>query len=124
VFPQGFFVKFFTAEEVLESQITADYALYNEEPVEMWKAVGNVVVINYEKKQKLFTDTLYWDRKEHLIHTTAPVRIEKEDNIFKGRGGLTSDEKFSDYEIREVGDSDYYIDNPQQSAAADTLQKP
>jgi LPS export ABC transporter protein LptC len=112
VFPEGFHVAFFTPAETPESQITADYALYKEKPVELWKAVGNVVVINYEKQQKLFTDTLYWNSPEHTIYTSAPVRIETTDGIINGRNGMTSDEHFTDYEIRTIGESHYYFDDP------------
>jgi LPS export ABC transporter protein LptC len=113
VFPDGFFVEFFTPEEVLESQITADYALYKEKPVEIWRAVGNVVVINYEKQQKLLTDTLYWNRQEHTIYTTAPVRIETNDGTINGWDGMVSDEHFIDYEILEINESHYFFDDPQ-----------
>jgi LPS export ABC transporter protein LptC len=111
VFPEGFFVEFFTVEEALESQITADYALYKEKPVEIWKAVGNVVVINYEKQQKLLTDTLYWNRQEHTIYTTAPVSIETTDGTINGKEGMTSDEHFINYEIHKIGDSHYYFND-------------
>jgi LPS export ABC transporter protein LptC len=111
VFPDGFFVEFFTPEEVLESQITADYGLYKEKPVEIWRAVGNVVVINYEKQQKLLTDTLYWNRQEHTIYTTAPVRIETNDGTINGRDGMISDEHFTNYEIREISESHYFFDD-------------
>jgi LPS export ABC transporter protein LptC len=123
VFPDGFFVEFFTPEEVLESQITADYALYKEKPVEIWKAVGHVVVINYEKQQKLLTDTLYWNRQEHTIYTSAPVNIETKDGTINGKKGMTSDEHFTDYEIREIGESHYYFDDRQGAAPADSLQR-
>ena len=121
VFPEGFFVEFFTVEETLESQIIADYALYKEKPVEIWKAVGNVEVINYEKQQTLLTDTLYWNRQEHTIYTTAPVRIETKDGITNGRKGMTSDEHFTNYEIREIGDSHLYFDDQQHETPADSL---
>jgi LPS export ABC transporter protein LptC len=111
VFPDGFFVEFFTTEEVLESQITANYALYKEKPVEIWKATGNVVVINHEKRQKLLTDTLYWNRQEHTIYTSAPVNIETADGSIYGRDGMVSDEHFTNYEIREISDSHYYFND-------------
>lgn len=111
LFPNGFHVQFFSDESLLESEIIADYALYKEKPVEMWKAAGNVIVRNYLKKQNLYTDTLYWNRFEHIIYTTAPVRIELEEGLIKGRNGMTSDEKFSTYEIRNVGESHYYFED-------------
>jgi LPS export ABC transporter protein LptC len=122
LFPHGFFVKFFTPDEILESDITADYALYKEKPVEIWEATGHVVVNNYLQSQKLFTDTLYWNRQEHTIYTSAPVHIETTDGIINGRNGMTSDEKFMNYEIREIGDSRYYFDDPQnKTQATDSL---
>ncbi|MDR3180764.1 MAG: LPS export ABC transporter periplasmic protein LptC [Prevotellaceae bacterium] len=123
LFPDGFFVEFFSVEEVRESQITADYALYKEKPVEVWKAVGNVVVINYEKQQKLFTDTLFWNRQEHTIYTSAPVRVETKDGTMKGKDGMTSDEHFTNYEIRTIGESHYYFDDRLPGTPADSLQQ-
>jgi LPS export ABC transporter protein LptC len=120
IFPKGFFVQLFDANSQLESQITADYALYKEKPIELWKAVGNVVVINFQKKQTLTTDTLYWDRRTKSIYTYSPVRIETIDGFISGRNGLTSDEHFSQYEIREVGDDSYYYIIENQDATEDT----
>jgi len=117
VFPHGFHVQFFSDSEELESQITADYALYKEKPVELWLATGNVMVINFLKNQRLYTDTLYWNRVEQSIFTNAPVRIITEDGIINGRDGMTSDERFTNYEIRRVGESRYYFDDtPDQPA--------
>jgi len=128
VFPKGFFVQLFDADSQLESQITADYALYKEKPVELWKAVGNVVVINFQKKQTLTTDTLYWDRITKSIYTYSPVQIETIDALIQGRNGLTSDEHFSQYEIREVGDNSYYYieenQNVADSSAVEVTQTP
>jgi LPS export ABC transporter protein LptC len=123
LFPEGFFVEFFSAEGPLESQITADYALYKEKPVEVWKAVGNVVVINYEKQQKLLTDTLFWNRQEHTIYTSAPVSIETKDGAMNGKDGMTSDEHFTNYEIREIGESHYFFDDQKSETPADSLQR-
>ncbi|MDR0295512.1 MAG: LPS export ABC transporter periplasmic protein LptC [Prevotellaceae bacterium] len=126
VFSKGFFVQLFDEEVQLESQITADYALYKEKPAELWKAVGNVVVINFQKDQTLTTDTLYWNRPEKSIYTDALVRIKTGDGLIIGRNGMTSDEKFSEYEIRAVGDSSYYYYTEQppvtDSSAIETPQ--
>jgi len=120
VFPKGFFVQLFDADAQLESQITADYALYKEKPTELWKAVGNVVVINFQKDQTLTSDTLYWNRSAKSIYTDAPVRIKTGDGLIIGRNGMTSDEKFSEYEIRHVGDSSHYYYTEQEPLADST----
>ena len=128
VFPKGFFVQLFDDNAQLESQITADYALYKEKPVELWKAVGNVVVINFQKQQTLTADTLYWDRLAKSIYTYSPVRIKTLDGLINGRNGMTSDEHFSQYEIREVGDNSYYYftenQNVADSSAVEVTQEP
>ena len=124
VFPKGFFVQLFDEEEQLESQITADYALYKEKPVELWKAVGNVVIINFQKDQTLTADTLYWNRLTKSIYTDSPVRIKTADGLINGRSGMTSDEKFSEYEIRAVGDSSYYYYTEQPPVTDSTAVEP
>ncbi len=122
LFPEGFHVQFFSDSTVLESQITAEYALYKEKPAELWKATGNVVVVNYQKQQKLYTDTLYWDRMSHSIYTSAPVRVETTDGVIKGRDGMVSDEKFVNYEIRNVGESHYYFDDTPTASPEDSTK--
>lgn len=124
VFPNGFFVQLFDAEAQLESQITADYALYKEKPTELWKAVGNVVVINFQKNETLTADTLYWNRPTKTIYTNSPVFIKTDDGIIKGRYGMTSDEQFSHYEIRGVGDSSYYYYTEQQPVSDSAAVEP
>ncbi|MDR3235587.1 MAG: LPS export ABC transporter periplasmic protein LptC [Prevotellaceae bacterium] len=122
VFPKGFVVELLTPGGAPETRITADYAQYKED-VEIWQTIGHVVVINYEQQQKLFTDTLYWNRKEHTIYTNAPVRVEAGDDIHFGRNGMTADEKFTDIEMRQMGgDSRLYFDDTPQTP--DTLTKP
>jgi hypothetical protein len=119
IFPKGLHIYFHTAEHVLESEIVADYAFNQEKPEETWKAIGNVVIQNYLKQQTLYTDTLYWNRAQKTIHTDAPVRIVTPDNDLYGRYGMTSDERFENYEIRAIHDSPFYI-NMDEEAAADS----
>ncbi len=120
VFPEGLFVQFFDENEQLESQITADYALYKEKPVELWKAVGNVEVKNFQKKQSLVADTLYWNHQTNAIYNYSLVQIKTIDGLIIGREGFISNEQFSQYEIRSVGDSSYYY-IMEQPPASDSL---
>jgi len=132
LFPKGLFVQTFDANAQLESQITADYALYKEKPAELWKAVGNVVVVNFQQQQTLTTDTLYWDMPAKSLYTYAYVRIETPDAVINGRNGMVSDERFTDYTIRSVGDdSRYYYseapavaDSSAQAAPPPVTQQP
>lgn len=119
LFPQGIHILFYSETRELESEIVADYALNKEKPEEMWKATGHVVIENYVKQQKLYTDTLYWNRVQKTIYTDAPVRIVSPDSEIKGLNGMISDERFEEYEIRNVNDGHVYVnpDAPADSTA-------
>jgi LPS export ABC transporter protein LptC len=121
IFPKGLHILFYTEARVLESEIVSDYALNKQKPEETWKATGNVVITNYIKGQVLYTDTLYWNRAQKRIYTDALVRIVKSDDEIIGYQGMTADERFEDYEIRNVNDSHVFVnmddDAPQDSVA-------
>jgi len=114
-FNKGIHIYFYTATRELESEIVADYALNKEKPEELWKATGNVVITNYTKQQTLYTDTLYWNREQQIIYTDAFVRIVTPDSEIKGLQGMTSDERFSDYEIRTVRESHVLVNEEAES---------
>jgi hypothetical protein len=120
VFPNGLHIFFYTLTHDLESEIVADYALNKEKPEEMWQAVGNVAITNYLKQQSLYTDTLYWNRVQRTIYTYSRVRITQADGQeIIGYNGMNSDERFENYEIRNVNESHVYVDDtPQDSTAA------
>ncbi len=111
LFPKGIYVRFYTATNELESEIIADYAYNKEKPEEFWQAVGNVVVRNLLKEQTLYTDTLYWNRAQKTLHTDAPVKIVTPDGEINGSNGMTSDERFEDYEIRAIRHSHVYVND-------------
>ncbi|MDR0729601.1 MAG: LPS export ABC transporter periplasmic protein LptC [Prevotellaceae bacterium] len=119
IFPKGIHILFYTELRELESEIVADYALNREKPEEMWMAVGHVEIENYVKQQKLYTDTLYWNRAQKTIYTDAPVRIVSPDSEIPGLNGMVSDERFEEYEIRNVNDGHMYVapDAPADSLA-------
>ncbi|MDR1680625.1 MAG: LPS export ABC transporter periplasmic protein LptC [Prevotellaceae bacterium] len=120
-FPKGIHILFYAETHEPESEIVADYAINREKPEEMWQAVGNVVIENYVKQQKLYTDTLYWNRARKTIYTDAPVRIVSPDSEIRGMNGMVSDERFEDYEIRNVNDGHVYVNS---DAPADSTDSP
>jgi LPS export ABC transporter protein LptC len=105
IFPQGIHIRFYDKTNELESEILADYAYNKEKPEEFWQAINNVVIINYPQQQTLYTDTLYWNRAQKTIYTDAPVKIVTPDSEINGQYGMTSDERFENYEIRSVYNS-------------------
>ena len=66
-FPNGINVFGYNEEDgLLETTIVADEARhdkYTKGGEEIWSAYGNVVVKNILKREKIETDTLYWDAK-------------------------------------------------------------
>lgn len=94
LFPEGFSVYAYNEEGLLETHIYSDIArhttLKNEE---QWVAIGNVVVENYIKGQRLLTDTLYWNREEGKIYNNDNCLVEmfSPEGYMKGYG-LESDE--------------------------------
>ena len=119
-FKKGIHIYFYTPTRELESEIVADYAINKEKPQESWKACGNVVITNYTKQQTLYTDTLYWDRQQQTIYTDAPVKIITPDSEILGTQGMTSDERFSDYEIRTVRNSHVFVNDENANDSTDT----
>ncbi len=124
VFPKGFHLKSYTADMELESEIMADYALRKEAPEESWKAVGNVVVINYLKQQTLKTDTLYWDRATRQIYTYAPAHIKLPDADTYAMHGLTADDRFENYEIRKAYDGHFIYNENGEPADSSAISIP
>ncbi|MDR2361666.1 MAG: LPS export ABC transporter periplasmic protein LptC [Prevotellaceae bacterium] len=120
IFPKGIHILFYTETRELESEIVADYALNREKPEEMWMAVGHVEIENYIKQQKLYTDTLYWNRAQKTIYTNAPVRIVSPDSEIPGLNGMVSDERFEEYEIRNVNDGYMYVAPDAPADSTDT----
>ena len=62
IFPQGIKVTGYTPEGLLESEITAQWAIHKIGSQERWEAYGDVVVINFITEERIETDTLYWEK--------------------------------------------------------------
>jgi LPS export ABC transporter protein LptC len=109
-FPKGIKLYRYLDSATVEASVVADHAI-NYEAKELWEATGNVVVKNMQGDE-LRTEKLFWSQKTKKIYTDALVNIidtEKGAVIF-GKG-LTSDESFTDYEIKEVFNSVIYVDD-------------
>ena len=119
VFSEGFHLRSYNADSVLQSEIVADYALNKEKPEELWQAIGNVVVINFLEKQELRTDTLYWNRAQRRIYTDAPVYIKLSNGTDTyGANGMWADEQFENYQINAAHSGHIYY----EEGASDSTQ--
>ena len=105
LFPEGFKVYAYNEEGLLETHIYSDIAKHTTiKDGEKWEAYGNVVVENYIKGQQLFTDTLYWDRKNERIYTHCYVRMYSPEGFMQGYG-MESDQRARDSKLLNPFDS-------------------
>ena len=99
-FPKGIKVETFTNYPIIESSITADYAI-NKQKTKLWEARKNVMVTNY-KGDTLNTELLYWDQVRKIIYTDKFCRVRTEDGILYGRNGFEADENFSRWKLKNT----------------------
>lgn len=95
LFPEGMNVFAYKEDGVLESTIVSESARHETKKgsdEEVWMATGNVVVRNIVNGQVMETDTIYWDRKNHQIHTDCYIRLFSLDGFMQGYG-MESDER-------------------------------
>jgi LPS export ABC transporter protein LptC len=97
VFPKGLFVEFFENPGQVTSTIKANYAKQDKNK-DIYQAKGNVVVNNLQKKEKLETEELFWDKNKAEIYTDKFVKITTAEEILMGQG-LRANQDFSRYRI-------------------------
>ena len=99
IFPQGIKITGYTSEGLLESEVTAQKAIHKTGDNDRWEGYGNVVLINYITKERVETDTLYWDRsREKPVYTDAFIKYYAPDRFIQGIG-FESDEKLNNFEL-------------------------
>lgn len=96
----GVKIEFYTAAGTVESTITSHRAIYREREATA-ELKGDVVVVN-ATGEVLETEQLFWDRKADKIYNDIFVRITTPDKIITGDHGMTSDTKFTHYEVKGV----------------------
>ncbi len=109
-FPNGFAVSFFNINGYKVSKITAGYGI-NYEKKKLLEARKNVVIYNYETKEQLNTEKLFWDKKKKEIFSPTVVKITTPDKVVFG-DSIRANEEFTRrtiYGVRatiEVEDND------------------
>tara|TARA_B100001175_G_C19456608_1_gene614141 strand:- start:339 stop:914 length:576 start_codon:yes stop_codon:yes gene_type:complete len=93
-------VRFFNGQQLVTSELFADYAIRNNNTSEM-HAKGNVLVIN-SKNEKLNTERLTWNSETKKIICDTSVVITKPNGQKIIGSSLESDEKFENYKITKV----------------------
>ena len=103
-FPEGIHVESFDRDSTITGEIKAKYAI-NYEKKDLWEARGDVVAIN-SVGDRLNTEILFWDRKEHKIYNNVVARITMiGKGIHIGENGMESymdeDGGFTSFEFKK-----------------------
>ena len=94
-FPKGFHAVFFDESMNPNSEISADYGKY---VGELFQAAGNVVIINYENDERMYSDKLFWYQDTKMIYTRSRVTIVTPGRDIEG-DSLVAKEDLSEYTI-------------------------
>ncbi len=95
-FPLGITVINYNDSLEVESEITANYAVFFEEK-RLWNARYDVVAVN-ARGERLNTEQLFWDQEAKRIYSNDMVKITDGEDVLFGEG-LESDETFDNWEI-------------------------
>ena len=97
--PEGMFITFYEVDGSKSSTLQSDYAYYTSED-QIWRAQGNVIVINFKNQETLKTEELFWDPKEGNVRTEKFVKIETPEEVITGTG-LTAKQDFSTWSLKK-----------------------
>ncbi len=97
-YPKGLRVIFYEENRKEKMKLSANYAIHYEDK-KIMEAKNNVVIIDFEKGDTIYTESILWDRKRKTISSNVAVKIVKKDEVLYG-SGFDADESFNDYELR------------------------
>lgn len=109
-FPEGLIVFFYDDSSKIESEISADYAIYDNEK-KMWHAKGNVIAKNLKNGYRLDSEELFWDEEKEEIFSTTFTKIVNENGTFYGQEGFRSNQTFTKYQLIGVTNSEINIED-------------
>lgn len=111
-FPQGIKIIFFDSLNNEKSQLTANYAI-SDENSQIMEAKSDVIVLNHEKGEKINTEHLIWDQKKQLIYSNLFVKITTKDEVIYGKEGFESDQNMDKWIIKKTS-AEFNIENEVQ----------
>lgn len=106
-FPKGIKLIVYS-EEGEKTTIFADYAI-SFDKTDIIDLQGNVRIAT-QKKDTLFTEQLYYNKKLEWVFTNAPIIFKRGSGLLHGNG-FDSDKNFENYQILEMVDSDFTFKN-------------
>jgi LPS export ABC transporter protein LptC len=98
-YPKGIEVNMYNEQGLKTTNLRADSGRY-EKNVRIYRAYGNVVVVNLEQQQTLYTPQLNWDQNKREISTEKEIKIVTPKELLYGVG-LVSNDEFSRYTIKK-----------------------
>ncbi len=122
IFPKGIEVYGYNEEGLLETELTSDNArhLSYKDGRESWEAFGNVVVRNIINRERMETDTLYWDRKNEKLFTHCYVKLFSPDGFMQGYG-MESDQRARRSIIKNPFNSFGYLNQDTTAVKIDSV---
>jgi LPS export ABC transporter protein LptC len=97
VYPKGMKVTFYSKSGSIVNTLQGKYGRYDKAK-DLYLVRNDVRVSNEEKKQKMNSEELYYDKQKAIIYTEKFVRVETPTEILTGTG-LTANQNFSRYKI-------------------------
>jgi len=106
-FPKGLEVFFYNNFKTIESKLSCKYAIYNKS-TKLFESRNDVEIYNYETKEKLNTEQMFWDEEKEIIYSDHFTRITRNTNdVTYGENGFISDQTFTSYTIIGGGGTYY-----------------
>jgi LPS export ABC transporter protein LptC len=96
-FPQGIYIEFLDLKGEISSVLDADTGYYMSED-NIYRAVGNVIVKDKSKDQRLETEELFWNPDTEDVYTDKFVTVIAEGDTLRGTG-LEAKQDFSTWQI-------------------------
>lgn len=109
-FPEGLIVYFYDDSLNIESELSADYAIYHNEE-KLWHARGNVVAKNLDNGYRLDSEEMYWDEEKEEIYSNTFTRVINENGTFYGKDGFRSNQTLTKYKLIGVTNSEINIED-------------
>jgi LPS export ABC transporter protein LptC len=98
LYPKGVLVNMYNAQGIKTTILKADSGRY-EKNLRIYRAYGNVEVVNTEQQQTLYSNQMNWDQNKREIFTEDSIKIVTPEEILYGVG-LVSNDEFSKYRIK------------------------
>lgn len=98
-FENGILIYFYDENGEIGSEISSLYAI-NNTTKKLITLKNNVIIIDYNKREKIKTDELYWDQNTKKIWSEKFVKIITDDKQLEGYG-FETDESIENYVITQ-----------------------